>query len=131
MTEEQFQEKCVKWFDNNHPLDRGMLFAVDNNVSHRLSGVARAIEGNRKRAIGCRAGVSDLIFISSSGVYFIELKLIGGTQSPAQKEFQKKIEARGWTYVIIWPSSEYDRRGGEDDGASVISNFIDFINAML
>jgi hypothetical protein len=115
INEEQLQANCVKWFDNNYPLERGMLFAVDNNLSHRLSGVYRAIEGNRKKAIGCRAGVSDLIFITSDGVYFIELKLAGGYQSPEQKDFQKKIEARGWTYVIIRELSEFQ----------------DFINAML
>lgn len=120
INEEQYQAKCVKWFDNSYPLERGMLFAVDNNVSHRLPGAVRIIEGNRKKAIGCRPGVSDLILITVDGVYFIELKLIGGYQSPEQKDFQRKVEARGWTYVIIRPN--------KDDG---IDNFIDFINAML
>jgi hypothetical protein len=88
---------------------------VDNNLSHRLSGVYRAIEGNRKKAIGCRAGVSDLVFVTSDGVYFIELKLTHGVQSIEQRDFQKKVEARGWTYVIIRELDE----------------FKEFINAML
>lgn len=103
LSEEQFQAECTQWFHNTYPLLRGMLFAVDNNVSHRLDARTRAIEGNRKKAVGIIPGVSDLVMIGNGAVYFIELKLDKGFQSPEQKEFQRKVEERGHFYCVIRP----------------------------
>jgi hypothetical protein len=98
-TEEQFQAACATWYWNEYK--DNMLFAVDNNVSHRLSGIDRMKEGNRKKSIGVRAGVSDIIYIGGSFVLFIELKMKNGVQSDEQKRFGSNVQERGHSYVIV------------------------------
>jgi hypothetical protein len=102
-TEEQFQNSCFIWFHNNFTAERGRLFAVDNNVSHRLPPQFRQIEGARKKGSGVVAGVSDFVFICENLVLFIELKLENGVQGPEQVKFQKLVESLGHIYVIIKP----------------------------
>lgn len=95
MTEEIFQANCYEWFHNNMHSHRKMLFHVDNN-SHN------SVMGNKKRALGVNAGISDFIFINYFAVDFIELKIKGGSQSDDQKEFQRKIKERGHKYHLVY-----------------------------
>ena len=69
------------------------------------------------KKMGCLAGVSDLIFLTINGPIFLELKrptthkigksgkriiaIRGGVQSDAQKEFQTRVEALGFKYIIL------------------------------
>lgn len=46
-------------------------------------------------------GVSDLIAIRSGKVFFIEVKTKTGTQSKAQKEFEKNITMHGGVYLLV------------------------------
>lgn len=46
-------------------------------------------------------GVSDLIAVTDSDIFFIESKSDTGRQTPAQKEFQSKVESLGWQYYLI------------------------------
>jgi hypothetical protein len=52
---------------------------------------------------GGRPGVSDLVLILPQRIVFIELKTEKGTQSTAQKEFQRIVELNGHRYEI-WRS---------------------------
>ncbi|TXI13257.1 MAG: hypothetical protein E6Q68_01720 [Polynucleobacter sp.] len=100
MTEHQLQAECVQWFWNTYPTWRRMLVHVDNNSSNR-------IEGNKKKALGVVSGPSDLILISVRAVFFVELKVGSNTQSPEQKDFQAKVEARGHKYIILRTFQEF------------------------
>lgn len=49
---------------------------------------------------GLIAGRSDFTFYWNKTAYFIEMKTETGTQDPAQKVFQKVVEAKGYKYFI-------------------------------
>lgn len=93
-TEDQLQAACTQWFWNSFPLQRRMLFHVDNNSWNRVVGA-------KKKALGVVSGPSDLIFILCGEVVFIEMKTPTGTQSDEQKDFQLKVSHRGHQYIII------------------------------
>lgn len=94
MTEINLHSLCFIWFHNTYPEHRQMLFHVNNKARN-------AIEGNRFKAMGVVKGVSDLVLILPKKVVFLELKTETGIQSPEQKEFEKKVTARGHEYIII------------------------------
>jgi len=56
---------------------------------------------NNFQGMGCAPGMSDLTAIKDGKVLFIELKTATGRQSDAQLVFQKEIESRGGTYLLI------------------------------
>lgn len=94
-TEHQFQADCVMWFHNEYPKHRKMLHCNDNNSYNK-------IEGNKKKALGVVAGVSDLELILYAGVVmFIELKLPGKLQSIEQIDFMNMVTDRGHMYCVI------------------------------
>ena len=94
MTEDKLQTTCFQWFWNNFPEKRGQLFHVNQKAKN-------AIEGNRMKAMGVVAGVSDLVYLQPGGmVKFIEMKTETGTQSPEQKKFQLLVIGLGFEYVI-------------------------------
>jgi hypothetical protein len=100
-SEAQFQAACVAWFHNTYPEHRGRLFAVQNNSENK-------VRGNNRKAMGLLAGVSDLVFISNKRVYFLELKMPKGTQSPAQKDFEDLVFSEGFDYYVVY-TIEYFR----------------------
>lgn len=94
-SEDQLQYACFNWFHNTFHEHRQMLFHVNNKAKNRIEGV-------HMKSMGVVKGISDLIFISTSGVvYFLELKLPGKTQSEEQITFQQKVTVRGLHYEII------------------------------
>lgn len=101
MTEEQMQSECAIWFWNTFPLERRMLFHVDNNS-------VNGIVGARKKALGVCSGPSDLVFVNDK-VYFIEMKLPWGVQSEEQKDFERKVSVRGHEYIIIRSVEAFQR----------------------
>lgn len=50
--------------------------------------------------MGVYAGFADLIVLSVGQVVFLELKSKTGQQSAKQADFQRLVEAQGWTYAI-------------------------------
>lgn len=94
-TEEQMQSEVAIWFWNSFPDYRRMLFHVDNNSYN-------SIIGARKKALGVCQGPSDFILVLYLGkVNFIEFKTDSGSQTPEQKDFQRKVEERGHEYTIV------------------------------
>jgi len=45
-------------------------------------------------------GVPDVLVLAFHTIIFIECKTTKGVQSQAQKEFQKEVESRGYTYIL-------------------------------
>ncbi len=82
------------WFDYHYPAERQMLFHVDNNSWN-------ATIGARKKALGVRPGVSDLILIGHKRVYFLECKTDSGAQSNHQISFEEKVTERGHPYFVF------------------------------
>lgn len=93
MTEAQLQNKIFSHHWNNYPNERGLLFAVNQNAQS-------AAKGALNKAIGVVPGVSDMIYLGKPKPIFIELKANFGKQSLVQSQWQKKIEANGYIYVI-------------------------------
>lgn len=95
VTEDQLQAQIFQWHWNNRPNERGLLFHVNQKARN-------AIEGNRMKAMGVVAGVSDFIYLKPGGKpLLIELKIESGTQSDNQKDWQKFVEKAGYDYIII------------------------------
>ena len=74
-----------------------LVFAVPNGGSRHYR------EAHNLRLQGVMAGVSDLVVVLPHGkVCFVELKNPNGTgrQSPAQSDFEAKVELLGHTYQL-------------------------------
>lgn len=101
MTEDQLQSQCVKWFDEEYPAHRQMLFAVPNG------GLRDRRTASIMQATGLKKGVSDLVLILHHAVIFIEMKIPGGSQSEDQIKFQERVERRGHLYFLLWNFEEF------------------------
>lgn len=95
ITESRLQSDCFLWHWNTLPNERGRLFMVHNNPKN-------AIDGNRLKAQGMVAGVSDMIYLRDGlPPLCIEFKLPDGKQQSVQKQWQQVAESTGAKYVII------------------------------
>lgn len=94
MSESQLQASIFQWHWNNISAERGLLFHVNNKARN-------AIEGNRFKAMGVIAGVSDLIYLKPGGKpMLIELKTDIGSQSHEQRKWEIAVKAAGYSYHI-------------------------------
>lgn len=99
LTEEQIQSQCVKWWRETHPTKYMLLFSSLNGI--KLAGGAK--QGARLKRAGMTAGVADLFLSIPSGDLaglYIEMKTPKGRQQTNQKEFEKKVVAEGYGYVL-------------------------------
>ncbi len=98
-TEDKIQSEIVSWFTNNyclkHHYPRSVIFSVPNG------GFRHKIEAMKLKATGMLAGVSDLIVIHRSKIYFCELKTDSGVLSSGQKDFALRIDQNGFPYKIF------------------------------
>lgn len=63
---------------------------------------SRQIAGGKDKAIGALAGAGDYLFRRKGyPALWLEAKTKTGTQSPAQKAFQAKVEAAGDIYAVF------------------------------
>ena len=112
--EHQIQSACVRWFAYQHPELKGLLFAVPNGWARN-----KATAGKLK-AEGVVAGVSDRILLvpqwfttwrGQQGCLYaglcIEMKTAKGRQSPDQKEWQAKVESKGYKYAVCHSLDEF------------------------
>ena len=94
-SEDKLQMNVFVWFQNTYPKYHGLLFHVPNeNQSGK--------RGKKMQFMGQVAGVADLLLMIDNPVA-IELKRPDGTgsQSPAQKKWQKQWEDIGHLYVLM------------------------------
>ncbi len=107
MTEEdRIQANCIKWLRLQYPKLSKLCFSVPNGGAR-----SKATAGILK-AIGVVAWVADLILLVPSFKYAslcIEMKTPKGTQSPAQKEWQKVATDFGNGYVVCHSFDEFKR----------------------
>lgn len=106
MTEATLQALCVRWFRYQFPQYERLLFAVPNGGSRNV------LEASNLKKQGVLAGVSDLIFLKSSGSFSslcIEMKVGKNGQTTHQKDFQKAVEQEGGKYIICRSLEEFIR----------------------
>lgn len=90
MTEHRLQLECIAYFRNEFERHgKGVIIPVVNEATYK----------NRNFEI-CK-GASDLILVLPGRTVFCELKTIKGVQSNRQKEFESKVSALGYKYIII------------------------------
>jgi hypothetical protein len=97
-TEAKIQQEIVVWFNNNYCLTthnpRCAIFSVPNEGKN-------AREQLYKKALGLKAGVSDLIVVMPGRLVFVEVKDEKGQQSDKQKEFEITVKSLGFEYVVV------------------------------
>ena len=73
------------------------LFMVGNDNSGKTN-MAKIM---RLKSMGMRAGISDLVVMSPSGVaHFLEVKTETGVLSPSQIRFAELCLKKGWKYEV-------------------------------
>ena len=114
MREEEhiIQSACVRWFNYQWPQYSGLLFAVPNGGAR-----SKATAGKLK-AEGVVPGVADLILLVPKLMMIemnpfilcalcIEMKTAKGRQSHEQKEWQAKVESKGYKYAVCHSLDEF------------------------
>lgn len=112
--ESDLQGACVTWFALTHPRLRGLLFAVPNG------GWRTAATAARLKREGVVAGVSDLILLAPGRhpALCVEMKAGQGRQSPEQVDWQRRVEAVGYRYVVCRSLDDFMMAVGEHLGES-------------
>lgn len=100
--------EAVAILSHDHPGLKRLVFAVNNE---ERSG--SAVVGARRKAMGVKAGVSDVVCLLSATTrdgwsYFlaIEFKKPGGRQTTPQKEFAYDVREHGGTYAVVFSWQE-------------------------
>lgn len=104
--EHRLQSACVRWYRLQYPKMKHNLFAIPNGSRRD------AVTGAKLKAEGVLSGISDLILLKSNrfyGALLIEMKTSKGRQSESQKEWQHKITADGYKYVVVRSIEDFQR----------------------
>lgn len=116
--ESKLQQHCVRWFRYIYPELSPLLFSVPNG------GLRGKTEAAIMKGEGLTEGVSDLLLLVPNRRYHalaIEMKKETFTyeglkekrhrsyQRPAQKAWQKAVEAQGYRYQIIYNFDEFEK----------------------
>ena len=95
MNHNQLQSKCFLWVWNEHPELRGLLFAVNNNLTSSLKGDAGAARMAGLKSIGVCKGTTDFIFYFKGRMYAWDIKVGSDKLRPGQVEFIAKVKEQG------------------------------------
>lgn len=95
MNHNQLQSKCFLWVWNEHPELRGLLFAVNNNLTSSLKGNAGAARMAGLKSIGVCKGTTDFIFYFKGKMYAWDIKVGKDKLRPEQIEFIAKVKEQG------------------------------------
>lgn len=99
--EHRIQSSFVEWFRFAYP--KHVLLSIPNGAKLAGNEVQRAKAWKRLEREGAIPGAADLFLAVRTpafGGLWIETKTEKGTQSKAQKEFQRRVTADGYGYVI-------------------------------
>ena len=101
LSEDRLQADCYLWYCETFPGQRDFLWMQYNTPKN-------AVQGAKLKAMGMRAGVSDLAYLDSSGtMHFIELKTRSGVQSKKQRDWEKSVTERGAKYHLVRSLKEF------------------------
>lgn len=104
--EHRLQSACVRWYRLQYPKMKHNLFAIPNAAKR----TARV--GAYMKEEGLLPGVADVVLMKSNRFYgacFFEFKTSKGRQSESQKEWQHKITADGYKYVVVRSIEDFQR----------------------
>lgn len=106
VSEKRIQMECVAEFQKLYPsiASKGLLFHVPNECA------GKRFDTLKTKANGLCVGVSDLILLvprKGYGALCIEIKTPTGTQSVAQKQWQKNVSEVGQKYVVCHTVEEF------------------------
>ena len=102
--ESKLQQACVRWFRLQYPKYARLLFAVPNG------GGRSKVEAAILKGEGVVAGVADLLLLVPTQKHpylCIEMKTPKGRQSPAQRDWQREVEAVGAVYKVCRSLEEF------------------------
>lgn len=102
--EDSLQKACVQWFGLQYPEHALLLHHSPNG------GFRNPVEAAKFKSMGTRAGFPDLILLLPSGGHpflSVELKTKRGSQSDAQRRYQKAVEEVGGIYYVIRSVEEF------------------------
>lgn len=100
MKESDLQKAIVEYLE----LMGVYFFAINNEMAG--GGKSAKIRMAHFKAMGLRAGASDLVLVLREKVVFMEVKTEKGRQSESQKRFQMVVESLGHRYEVA--RSVYD-----------------------
>ena len=109
--EDDLQAACVRWYRIQYSAYKKLLFSIPNGAMLAGDSATRARRWAQLEKTGAQSGVADLFLsIPSQGTHglYIEMKTKKGIHSPAQKDFQKAVEAAGYRYVICRSFEEFE-----------------------
>jgi len=91
----QLQSECFLWFHNTYPEYRGLMFAVNNNLTTAMQGSAGAARMAGLKAIGVMKGTTDLVFYFKGVLHAWDIKVGADKLRPEQLEFIAKVKGQG------------------------------------
>jgi hypothetical protein len=98
-TEDKIQQEIFTYYNNTYCLKfhepREIIFAVPNQNQQKLT------------SIGVVAGVSDLILTVNGIIVFCEVKTETGKQQPRQIEFENRVKALDYAYIVVRNLEEF------------------------
>ena len=94
MKESDLQKAIVEYLD----LMGVFYFAVNNEMAG--GGKQAKIRMSHFKAMGLRAGASDLVLVLRGKVVFVEVKPARGSQSESQNRFEMVVESLGHSYEV-------------------------------
>ena len=104
--EHKLQSAAFKWFRLQYP-----------NMVHNLFSIPNAAKRTKRIGVymkeeGLLPGVADVVLMKSNKFYgacFFEFKTPKGRQSDTQKEWEQKITADGYKYVVVRSLEDFRR----------------------
>lgn len=102
MSEDLIQSQIVLWYHNTFTVAGvGVCFSIPNGGTRNIA------EAQKLKATGLMAGASDLMLNHGGKWYCVEVKKPGGVQSPDQIKFQRRVEALGTVYKLVYSLEEF------------------------
>jgi len=93
VTEDHLQNQCWVYFQKNYH-KKGLFVAIPNDESN-------PVQSKRKRLTGRMKGAADVVIVINDGrVIWVEMKLLKGRQSDAQKIFERRVTDLGHKYYV-------------------------------
>lgn len=100
--------EAMEYIIRNIANPRAILSKANEILKYCKSG--DGIGGAIQRAMGLIPGVSDCLFIWQGRVYCFEFKTETGRQSPAQIEWQLKVNKQGINYYLIRSLEQFKKQ---------------------
>lgn len=97
-----FQIYCADWLRKQFEVTGERIFA---NWHHSANERSNAREGFLAKMMGQSKGMPD--FVQFEFKIAVELKVLGGGLSEAQKEWGRYFHGIGWTYAVVWTFEEF------------------------